>query len=150
MHERIERKPRGEVGLPVVVVAKYICANEECAATWRILPAFLARHLWRVWRTVERVVVADPLRSRAAAPLIPDRTERRWQARMASAAIVVVTLLAASNVEALEAVARRTGLDATRAELVAAHTQQTGAKTGVRLAPLAAATHMLERGIRLM
>jgi hypothetical protein len=148
MHDRIERRPRGEPGLPVVVVARYICA--ACEATWRILPGFLARHLWRVWPTVERVVLPEDTLKPAGAPEIPERTERRWRARLASAALVVVTLLAASNKDALEAVARDVGLDATRGELVAAHAQHTSAPPGERLAPLAAVTHMLERGIRLM
>jgi predicted Zn-ribbon and HTH transcriptional regulator len=148
MHDRIERRPRGEAGLPVVVVARYICA--ECKATWRILPAFLARHLWRVWPTVERVVLPEDTPVPREAPPIPERTERRWRGRMVQAALVVVTLLAASNVTTLEPIARAVGLEATRAELVATHAKQTKAVPGRRLAPLAATTHMLERGIRLM
>lgn len=148
MHDRIERRPRGEPGLPVVVVARYICA--ACEATWRILPAFLARHLWRVWPTVERVALPDDTPKPPSTPAIPQRTERRWRARLVTAALVVVTLLATSNKEALEAIARDVGLDATRAELVVAHTRRTSAQPGARLAPLAATTHMLERGIRLM
>ena len=76
MHERIERKPRGEAGLPVVVVARYICAG--CGATWRILPAFLPRHLHCLWRTVERVVLPADTPVPASALEIPKRTERRW------------------------------------------------------------------------
>ena len=53
-----ERRPRGEPGMPAVVrIIQYLCAAAECGATWRILPMFLARHLWRVWPTVERVVM---------------------------------------------------------------------------------------------
>lgn len=148
MHDRIERRPRGEPGLPVVVVARFICA--KCEATWRILPAFLARHLWRVWPTVERVVLPADTPKPPSAPEIPERTGRRWRARFASAARVVVTLLGASNKEALEAVARDLGLDATRSALVATHTRHIGARPSARLAPLAAVTHMLERGIRFM
>jgi hypothetical protein len=41
-----ERHPRGEPGTPPVVrVAQYMCGADECSATWRILPMFLARHL---------------------------------------------------------------------------------------------------------
>lgn len=150
MHDRIERRPRGEPGLPVVVVARYICANEECEATWRILPAFLARHLWRVWSTVERIVLPKDTPIAAGAPPIPERTERRWRRRMAQAALVVVTLLALSNKAELEAIARSVGLDATRRQLVAAHAVHMKTKSGARLWPLAATAHMLERGIRLM
>ena len=150
MHDRVERRPRGEARLPVIVVARYICADEECKATWRILPAFLARHLWRVWVTVERVVLPGDTPVAPSSPAIPGRTERRWRARMMQAALVVVTLLAASNVATFEGIARSVGLDATRAVLVAAHVRHTRAAPGTRLAPLAATTHMLERGIRLM
>jgi hypothetical protein len=69
---------------------------------------------------------------------------------MGSAALVVVVLLAASNLAQLEAVARDTGLDGTREMLVDAYARGTGALAGARLAPLAAVTHMLQRGIRLM
>jgi len=148
MHDRIERRPRGEPGLPVVVVARYICA--ECEATWRVLPAFLARHLWRVWPTVERLVLPKDTPTQPGAPAIPERTGRRWRARWSSSALVVVTLLAVSGVTALEASARDVGLVATRSKLVAAHGHRTSARPGARLAPLAATTHMLERGIRLM
>lgn len=148
VHDYIERRPRGEPGLPVVVVVRYICA--ACEATWRILPAFLARHLWRVWPTVERVVLPKDTPSPTDAPTIPERTARRFVSRLAAAARAVVTLLAASNVETLEAIASSVGLNATRAQLVAAHARATGAQPGARLAPLAALTHMLERGGRLM
>lgn len=148
VHEYIERRPRGELGLPIVKVIRYICA--ACRATWRILPAFLARHLWRVWPTVERVVKPSDTPSPPDAPKIPKRTARRFRARLASAARVVVTLLAASNMEALEAIAGSVGLLATREQLVDAHARATGAQPGARLAPLAALSHMLDRGIRLM
>lgn len=148
VHDYIERHPRGEPELPVVVVIRYKCAG--CEATWRILPAFLARHLWRVWPTVERVVLPDDTPVPPSAPTIPERTERRFRARFACAALVAVLLLAASNKTALEAMAQRVGIDASRADLVAVHTRATGSSPGARLAPLAALLHMLERGIRLM
>ena len=56
MHCYPDRHPRGELGLPAVVrIIQYACAAATCGATWRTLPMFLARHLWRVWATVERV-----------------------------------------------------------------------------------------------
>jgi len=104
LHCYPERHPRGEPGMPPVVrVAQYICAADECSATWRILPMFLARHLWRVWKTVERVALPDAVPS--AAPPVPDRTQCRWRARLAAAARVLVVLLAASGGFVLESVA---------------------------------------------
>ena len=56
VHDYLERKP---LGLAVVGlrIARFICANPACGATWRILPAFLARHLWWTWHKVERATV---------------------------------------------------------------------------------------------
>jgi len=144
-----ERRPRGEPGMPAAVrVAQYMCAADECSATWRILPMFLARHLWRAWKTVERVVLPGDVPS-ASTP-VPERTRCRWRTRLAAAARVLVVLFAASGGLALEAVAAQVGLDASRAELVHAYAEQTEAPRGARLAAVAALTHRLERGIRLM
>jgi hypothetical protein len=145
VHSYPERHPRGEPGMPPVVrVAQYLCAADECRATWRILPMFLARHLWRVWKTVERVALPR------AAPPVPERTRCRWSARLAAAARVLVVLFAASGGFVLESVAAQVGLDASRAELVDAYAEQTDVPRGARLAAVAALTHRLERGIRLM
>jgi hypothetical protein len=74
VHSYPERHPRGEPGMPPVVrVAQYICAAVECSATWHILPMFLARHLWRAWKTVERVAL--PGEAPSAARAIPERTQ---------------------------------------------------------------------------
>jgi hypothetical protein len=149
VHSYPERHPRGEPGMPPVVrVAQYICAADACSATWRILPWFLARHLWRVWKTVERVALPDAV-PRVAAP-VPERTQCRWRARLAAAARVMVVLFAASGGCELEAVAAQVGLDANRAELVHAYAEHTDDHRGARLAAVAALAHRLERGIRLM
>ncbi len=145
------RHPRGELGMPAVVrIVQYVCAAVECGATWRILPRFLARHLWRAWKTVERVVMPAGMPRSAAAPPIPERTEQRWRTRMAAAARILVVLLAASGGVALEAIASRVGLDARRTDLTEAYADATHAAPGVRLAALAEQVHRLERGLRLM
>ena len=57
VHCRPERHPRGESSLPFALeVLQFRCAAAECGATWRILPLFLARHLWHAWNAVEQVV----------------------------------------------------------------------------------------------
>jgi hypothetical protein len=149
-----ERRPRGEAGMPPVVrIVQYICANSNCGATWRILPRFLARHLWRGWATVERVVeLGERAVEPAAAPAIPipARTQRRWRARLAASARVLVVLLAVSGGAVLEGLATRLGLDATRGELVVAHAALADLAPGERLSALATLVHRLERGIRLM
>jgi DNA-directed RNA polymerase subunit RPC12/RpoP len=147
-----ERHPRGEAGLPPVIrIVQYICTRSDCGATWRILPRFLARHLWRAWTTVERVAGLDERAgAAAAAPAIPLRTRRRWRARLAATARVLVVLFAVSGGAVLEGLAMRLGVDATRRELVIAHAEVAGLPPGERLSTLAALVHRLERGIRLM
>lgn len=137
--------------MPAVVrVVVYQCAEATCGATWRILPMFLARHLWRAWKTVERVVLPGGEPPPSTAQPIPERTQSRWRSRLAAAARVLVVLLAASGGQALESVAAKVGLDASRAEFVHGYAEQTEVPCGARLAAVAEVTHRLERGIRLM
>jgi hypothetical protein len=137
--------------MPLVVqVAQYMCAAAECGATWRVLPMFLARHVWRAWKTVERVALPGAVVSPSTAPPVPARTRCRWRSRLAATARVLVVLLAASGGLALEAVAAHVGLDASRAELVRIYAEQTGVMQGARLAAVATLAHRLKRGIRLM
>lgn len=135
---------------PVVPVVVYQCAEATCGATWRILPMFLARHLWRVWKTVERVALPGGEPPPSTAPPIPERTLCRWRMRLAAAARVLVVLLAASGGQELEPVAAKVGLDASRAEFVQGYAEQIAIPRGARLAAVAAEIHQLERGIRLM
>ena len=86
----------------------------------------------------------------ASAPPIPPRTERRWRTRFAASARLLVVLLATSGGAALEALASRVSLDASRAELTAAHADVACGAPGARLAALAELVHRLERGLRLM
>jgi hypothetical protein len=150
VHDYPRRRPRGEPGFPPEVpVVRYICVEPACEATWRILPALLARHLWRVWPTVERTVSTSSPPKPGAAP-VPESTVRRWRARLASVARQLVVLLATSGGGLLEAIAKRVGLESARSELVDVHAQVVVVPPGRRLADLAALVHRLERGIRLM
>ena len=156
VHSHPNRRLFGEHGKggpdapPPMRIVVYICANNACEATWRILPLFLARHLWRAWPTVERVVRPEDTPLSSTALPIPKETQRRWRARFAAAARVLVALLATSNAVILEKLASEVGYEATRGELVDAHASVIRATPGARLAPLAALTHRLTRGIRLM
>jgi hypothetical protein len=150
VHSYPERRLQGEANRPVVRIVQFICAHPSCGATWRILPRFLARHLWRAWWTVGRVVEPERVQKPREAPAIPDRTERRWRARLASAARTLIVLLATSGSATLAAIATSAGLDATRGELVEVHARAVDAAPMMRLATLAAIAHRLERGIRLM
>jgi len=150
IHTYPERRPRGEEALPVVRIVQFRCSWQECRATWRVLPGFLARHLWRVWKTVERVLLPADTPTSTSAPAIPKQTQRRWCARAASSARVLVLLLGASGVVELDALARALGLDVQRLAFAAAFAGATDAAPGARVAPLAALVHRLERGIRFL
>lgn len=149
VHSYPERHLRGEAGSPVVRIVQFICAELSCSATWRVVPRLFARHLWRAWPTIWRAVAPEEAPPPRDAPAVPARTVKRWKARLASAARVLVVLLATSS-PLLATIAATAGLDATRAELVDGHAQATGATSWGQLATLAALVHRLERGIRLM
>lgn len=119
MHDHLTRKSE-KVG-EFIPIIRHRCAKPTCGATWRILPAFLARHVHRVWRTIERTVDED---KRVKALDIPATTVRRWRSRMASAAKHLMVLLAASGGALLGAVAKAAGLGSTRTEFVDAYVDQ--------------------------
>jgi hypothetical protein len=147
VHDYPHRKPReGPAELRIV---RHICADPSCEATWRILPAFLARHLWSAWPTVERTVSEEP-RTVARAARVAERTAQRWRSRLWASAKQLVVLLATSGGTLLEAVAKTVGFVGTRLELVEAHACAAESPPGRRLSDLAALVHRLERGIRLM
>jgi hypothetical protein len=153
VHTRPERHPCGDGSLPAVVeVLQFRCASGACGATWRVLPLFLARHLWYVWKAVERAVMPSASAAPAAPmPRIGASTKARWRARLASSARVLVVLLAVSGGVALENVAKRVGLLGTRGKLVDAYAVEAAATmAGERLSTLGALVHRLERGVRLM
>ncbi|MBV1904418.1 MAG: hypothetical protein KUG58_12365 [Marinosulfonomonas sp.] len=139
MHDRRERLFQGEVGGPGrTQVLIFRCSRRAtCGATWRILPHFLARHLWRRWTLVG--VVLGGSRHR-----VPQRTEQRWRQRLATAAAVMVALLEQAPTHEWTDVAVRAGGDATRSDVIAA------AGGPERLANLAAIIDHLEAGVRLM
>lgn len=137
LHARRERRAQGGT---VVTVVIFLCA--KCFATWRVLPAFLARCLWRSWEVVERALFSE-----RRAP-VPARTVQRWHARLAQAALAATQALAASGAPTLREVAQRVGLEASRGELVKAYAEAT--ESSSLLAPLAALLHRLSPGLRLM
>jgi hypothetical protein len=152
-HDYIVRRPRGAPEVAAEVrVRRYICANPKCEATWRILPAFLARHLWRIWPTVESAALRVAPREAPAMAVVPKRTAQRWRERLAVIARQLVVLLAVSGGALLEAIAKQVGLMATRADLVGAYARMAAIPlaAGRRLADLAAVVHRLEPGLRLM
>ena len=140
LHDRRERRPRQLVmdgaAVPTLEILVFICA--QCAGTWRILPAFLARCLWRTWDVIEREVSGTPSGS---APRVPARTVQRWRARLRTTSRVPMQVLAMAG-GALRALSERVGLDASRMELILEDARG--------FASLSVLLHQLAPGIRLM
>lgn len=143
IHDYRERRLRAEPGKPVIQIIRHRCPPPGCGARWQTLPAFVARHLWRSWRVVEVAVGQTPASEPAThLPPVPKRSKRRWRARLYSAALMLVQVLATSGDAALETVARGLGLEATRRDWVVAMNGS--------LASLAGLVHRLVPGVRLL
>jgi len=141
VHERRERVLAGEInGPPHIGILIFRCADEDCGAVWRILPEFLARHLWRRW-TLVGVALGS---ARPGQHAVPARTLRRWRARLAMLAAVLVVLLGQSSVASHVALARGISSGATRGEVA----EGLGGLTN--LAESACLFHHLAPGVRLM
>jgi hypothetical protein len=127
-------------------IVRYVCASPECRATWRVLPAFVARHLWRRWTTVARTIAGNP--GHTSAP-VPARTRRRWKARLASAARQLLHLLGQHDDVAVARFASVLSFDSTRRDLIDLFIA--GRVLGAHaLADIASTVHALEPGIRLV
>lgn len=146
IHQRRERSLRGsptpDRAVRTVTVMVFLCV--ACRATWRVLPSFVARCLWRTWDVVEGVVLGT---RQAQAPVVSSRTQRRWRARAAQAARLPAQVLATAGKAGLSEVAQEVGLDADRSALATAYMKRFG---GSLLRPLASLLHRLVPGIRLI
>lgn len=140
VHDYRQRLRTGESCGPVSVV-RYRCAAEGCGARWLVLPAFLARRLWRTWSYVEQEVSDTPTERRRGVRA-PGRTLRRWRARLRSAARFLVQVLASSGASEWGALAGELTLQATRWQVVRALASP--------FAAVAALLHRLVPGARLM
>ncbi len=147
VHDLRPRVLRGEPE-GATEVMRFRCADRaRCGAAWQILPAFLARYLWGSWSRVGRA------RERGPASPVPARTRRRWTARLASSARLLVAVLSSATEGLWATVATAVGLDARRIDLVRHVTALTGgggAAPGAPWAALAAVLHRLSPGVRLM
>ena len=153
VHDYRSRCLRAEPGEPVSRVVRHECVG--CEAIWQILPAFIARHLWRSWRVVEHTFrAATPLPAGAEPgrrwPPVPERTRRRWCVRWLRPARHLAQVLSSGGEAAW---ARLTGVlawEATCADLVAACAGQGLATPGHLLAVLGALVYRLQPKVRLM
>ena len=144
VHGYRERRVLGEDEQWVVRIVIHRCAHLLCRATWRILPLFLARRLWRTWGTVEQQIMEDAAVAGRAA--VPGRTLRRWKQRLRSSARQAVQVLASSGGALWTRVVEQVGLAGTRKELVQTMAAQQGTAVGSRLASTAALLHRLGLG----
>jgi hypothetical protein len=139
VHDYRSRVLRADPEGAAIRVVRHRCTAAECGARWLILPMLLVCRLWRRWVVVEAATVA---RKPATWPPVPARTRRRWRARLRTAGRVLTQALATCGASALEAVAGRLGLTATRLHVVRA--------LGLPLSAVAALLHRLVPGLRLM
>jgi hypothetical protein len=92
--ERILR-PADSAERPLIVeIRLFRCAPRNCGAVFTVLPAFIARHLWRAWKTVEA--------TSAGQQQPPETTRRRWLSRLASNASQLVQTFASLGQGVLE------------------------------------------------
>jgi hypothetical protein len=86
-----------------------------CAAIWQVLPAFIARQLWRTWRVVERALRgAQPVPTTIEGrrwPPVPERTRRRWRVRWLRPVQFLAQVLATCGEAVWSALARRQASD---------------------------------------
>lgn len=150
VHDYRERQLRADPDTPVATIVRHACV--ACAAIWQILPAFIARHLWRTWDVVAHTVTGDapcatgPRRG----PPIPIRTARRWRARWQRPAQMVGQILATSGAAVWAALAGRLRPDATCADLVTAYVDLNGPRADQPLAAVAALLYRVQPRVRLM
>lgn len=145
VHDYRHRKLKDFEGVVhVVKLARFAC--NACGAVWRLMPKFICAGLRSTWETVERVVVG-PERERSA---IPRRTQQRWRARLASSSRALVMVLASSLATWAVRVACATGHHATRADLVAAFSDETGFTGHAAFANLAEVLERIYPSTRLM
>jgi hypothetical protein len=145
VHDYRSRVLAADAEASTTTVVRHRCV--ECLAAWTILPACVARQLWRRWAVVEAATIGP--KAPASAPRVPGRTVRRWKARLRSAARRPLQAFATSGHARLAAMAQVLGLEATREALVRAW-EAAGAALGGRLSGLAAWIHRLAPGLRLV
>jgi len=152
VHDYRERVLRAEPGRPVASIVRHECVG--CEAIWQVLPAFIARHLWRTWQVVEHTLTgATPAPSESEArrwPPVAERTRRRWRARWLRAAQFLAQVLATCGEASWAALATGLTPASTCADLVAAYAGATATAARHLLAAVAALIYRLQPKVRLV
>lgn len=149
VHDYRERVLVSEPGEPVARVVRHECV--ACKAIWQILPAFIARHLWRSWRVVEHALSeAGPTRETGRWPRVPERTRRRWRRRWLQPAKFLAQILAACGEAAWATLGGGLSAKARVVDLVAVYAAAVVTPVGELLAAVAALIYRLQPKVRLM
>jgi hypothetical protein len=149
LHDYRWRALLAEPGDPEARIVRHECV--ECTAIWQILPAFIARHLWRSWKVVEYALTGSgPAAESRHWPPVPERTLRRWRARWHRSAHFLIQVLAVCGDAAWSALAGELAAEARCADFVAAHTRARRPPVDQRLAAVAALVYRLQLKVRLV
>jgi len=151
VHDYRERILRAEPDKPVVTTVRHECV--DCDAIWQVLPAFVARYLWRTWEVIAHVLTGEaaPTATRTLEwPKVPTRTARRWRARWGRPATYLVHVLTASGEAAWAALGCLTRPDGTCGDLVAAYARSAACAGGCAMGAFAALIYRLQPRFRLV
>jgi hypothetical protein len=151
LHDYRARVLRADPTAPVARIVRHLCVT--CRATWQVLPAFIARHLWRTWPTVAHTLMPDASPAPVDPPRwppVPDRTARRWRARWQRPAHALIQVLTASGATTWAALAGGLSADARCREVVLAYARDHGVRVGRAVTAVAALIYRLQPRVRLM
>lgn len=144
IHDFRVRGLLADPGLSTEVI-RFRCADRgRCGATWQVLPAFIARQLWRSWRVVEQAVES------AEHSPVPERSRCRWRTRLASAGRFLVAILTMTARQTWITLATAVGLGCRRLDVVRQYRAALSPARGECLGELAGLIHRLAPGARLM
>jgi hypothetical protein len=149
-HDFKDRLRRNDPEAAAEQVRRFGCA--DCGAVWRVLPAFLARHLHHAWGTVQAAMVQDGVLEPSGEEqrvAVPKRTRRRWRSRLRSSARVLTQALADVGTE-VASVLRRLTVECSRRILIETLVREGLLAAGRKLGELAAWIHRVVPGVRLM
>jgi hypothetical protein len=135
------RPAESGVSPEVIEIRLYLCPF--CAAVFTVLPAFVARHLWRAWKTVEDCACGKRRPPRS--------TLIRWLARLCcDASQLLQIFLASAQGLADRAFLKRLAVSRTRRDLVQTVASSLAVAAGRVFGFVGAWIHRLAPGVRLM
>jgi hypothetical protein len=125
----------------VILIAVFRCSS--CKGVWRVLPGFIPRWLHSSWEVVHGAI------SGRVKKRVPERTRRRWAARLRQDGTRPARVLVVSGASQLRELIAKLRPSPSRGELVCAFAALCPA-AAVVVASLAELLHRMMPGIRLM